>query len=234
MRFVGDTVAVVVAETRAAAIDAAEAVVVEYDPLPAVVDPEAALAPDAPLQFEELGSNVAAAIAPRGERRRARGCRRRRARPHREPAHRRHADGGRARSRSSPATTAPATTSPSTSRRRCRTASRIGSRRCSSSTPAQLRVVAPHVGGAFGGKPGLAAEHCVAVAAALRLQTAGEVGRDALGEPRLDAARPRPGAVRASSGASATARSSACGAGSSATRARTRASAARSRWVRRA
>jgi carbon-monoxide dehydrogenase large subunit len=36
--------------------------------------------------------------------------------------------------------------------------------------PARLRVVAPHVGGAFGGKPGLAAEHCVAVAAALRLQ----------------------------------------------------------------
>ena len=36
--------------------------------------------------------------------------------------------------------------------------------------PGELRVVAPHVGGAFGGKPGLAAEHCVAVAAALRLQ----------------------------------------------------------------
>src|SRR5882757_4454139 len=65
VRFVGDAVAVVVAETRAAAADAAEAVIVEYDALPAVADPEAALAPDAPLQFEELGSNLAAAIAPR-------------------------------------------------------------------------------------------------------------------------------------------------------------------------
>ena len=45
VRFVGDAVAVVVAETRAAAADAAEAVIVEYDALPAVADPEAALAP---------------------------------------------------------------------------------------------------------------------------------------------------------------------------------------------
>ncbi|MDQ1521068.1 MAG: aerobic carbon-monoxide dehydrogenase large subunit, partial [Actinomycetota bacterium] len=33
----------------------------------------------------------------------------------------------------------------------------------------RVRVVAPHVGGAFGGKPGLAAEHCVAVGVARRL-----------------------------------------------------------------
>ena len=65
VRFVGDAVAVVVAETRAEAADAAEAVIVEYDPLPAVTDPEAALEPGAPLQFEALGSNLAAAIAPR-------------------------------------------------------------------------------------------------------------------------------------------------------------------------
>src|SRR6478735_4724599 len=45
VRFVGDAVAVVVAETRAAAADAAEAVIVEYDALEAVSDPEAALAP---------------------------------------------------------------------------------------------------------------------------------------------------------------------------------------------
>src|SRR4029077_10170090 len=65
VRFVGDAVAVVVAESGAAAADAAEAGIVEYDALPAVADPEAALAPDAPLQFEELGSNLAAAIGPR-------------------------------------------------------------------------------------------------------------------------------------------------------------------------
>src|SRR5471032_1734500 len=67
VRFVGDAVAVVVAETRAAATDAAEAVVVEYDALEAVADPEAALAPGAPLQFEELGTNLAAAIGPRDQ-----------------------------------------------------------------------------------------------------------------------------------------------------------------------
>jgi len=62
VRFVGDIVAAVVAETRAQAADAAEAVVVEYDPLPAVVDPEAAMADGAPLLFEEHGSNVAFAL----------------------------------------------------------------------------------------------------------------------------------------------------------------------------
>jgi carbon-monoxide dehydrogenase large subunit len=59
VRFVGDMVAVVVAETRAQAVDAAELVVVDYDPLPTVVDPEAALEDDAPLVFPEHGSNLA-------------------------------------------------------------------------------------------------------------------------------------------------------------------------------
>ncbi|MFI5054202.1 MAG: xanthine dehydrogenase family protein molybdopterin-binding subunit, partial [Acidimicrobiia bacterium] len=58
VRYVGDPVVVVVAETKAQAVDAAEAVIVEYDVLGIVADPEAALAPDAPLQFEALGSNV--------------------------------------------------------------------------------------------------------------------------------------------------------------------------------
>jgi aerobic carbon-monoxide dehydrogenase large subunit len=59
VRFVGEAVAVVVAETKAAAVDAVELVEIDYDPLPAVVDMEAALEPGAPLQFPELGSNVA-------------------------------------------------------------------------------------------------------------------------------------------------------------------------------
>jgi carbon-monoxide dehydrogenase large subunit len=58
VRFVGDPVAVVVAETKAQAVDAAELVIVDYAPLPAVTDMEGALAPDAPLQFEAVGSNV--------------------------------------------------------------------------------------------------------------------------------------------------------------------------------
>jgi len=59
VRFVGDIVAVVVAETRAQAMDAAELVIVDYDPLPAVVDVEAALEDGAPLLFPDHGSNVA-------------------------------------------------------------------------------------------------------------------------------------------------------------------------------
>ena len=43
VRFVGDIVAAVVAETRPQAVDAAEAVEVDYDPLPAVTSPSAAL-----------------------------------------------------------------------------------------------------------------------------------------------------------------------------------------------
>ncbi|MDW8397051.1 MAG: xanthine dehydrogenase family protein molybdopterin-binding subunit [Acetobacteraceae bacterium] len=53
-RHVGDPVAMVVAETRAAALDAAEAVAVEYDPLPAVTDPAEALSPDAPAVWPDL------------------------------------------------------------------------------------------------------------------------------------------------------------------------------------
>jgi aerobic carbon-monoxide dehydrogenase large subunit len=61
VRFVGEAVAVVVAETAAAAVDAAELVEVDYDPLPAVVDPEAALQPGAPAQFEGR-TNLAAGV----------------------------------------------------------------------------------------------------------------------------------------------------------------------------
>jgi carbon-monoxide dehydrogenase large subunit len=56
-RYVGDGVAVVVAESREAARDAAELVRVDYDPLPAVIDPEAALADGAPIVHEEFGTN---------------------------------------------------------------------------------------------------------------------------------------------------------------------------------
>jgi aerobic carbon-monoxide dehydrogenase large subunit len=59
VRYVGDIVAMVVAETKARAVDAAEAVIVDYDPLPAVVDPEAAILPDSPVVFDAQGSNIA-------------------------------------------------------------------------------------------------------------------------------------------------------------------------------
>jgi carbon-monoxide dehydrogenase large subunit len=58
-RYVGDPVAVVLAEDRSVAVDARDLVEVDYAPLLAMADPEAALAADAPLLYEEFGSNVA-------------------------------------------------------------------------------------------------------------------------------------------------------------------------------
>jgi carbon-monoxide dehydrogenase large subunit len=57
VRHQGDGVAVVLAESRALAKDAAELVEVEYEPLDPVIDPEAALADGAPLVHEEFGTN---------------------------------------------------------------------------------------------------------------------------------------------------------------------------------
>ena len=62
VRFVGEIVAVVVAETVEQAVDAAELVAIEYDELPVVVDVEAAVAEGAPLLWPEFGSNVAHAF----------------------------------------------------------------------------------------------------------------------------------------------------------------------------
>ena len=61
-RYVGDPIAAVVAESPAAAADGAELVVVDYEPLPAVTDPFAALAPDSPIVFESHGSNQASEL----------------------------------------------------------------------------------------------------------------------------------------------------------------------------
>jgi carbon-monoxide dehydrogenase large subunit len=56
-RYQGDPVAVVLAESRALAKDAAELVEVDYQPLPSVADVEKALAEGAPLVHEDLGTN---------------------------------------------------------------------------------------------------------------------------------------------------------------------------------
>jgi carbon-monoxide dehydrogenase large subunit len=59
VRHVGEPVACVVAETAAQALDAAEAIEVSYDPLPAAVDGRAALAPGAPQVWEQAPGNRA-------------------------------------------------------------------------------------------------------------------------------------------------------------------------------
>lgn len=58
VRFVGDIVAVVVAESERSARDAAELVWADIEPLPAVSTPLAGIDPDAPLLFPELETNV--------------------------------------------------------------------------------------------------------------------------------------------------------------------------------
>src|ERR1700686_598322 len=59
VRYVGDPIAFVVAETLAQARDAGEAVVVDLDPLPAVTDPAEAAKPGAPQLYDHIPNNVA-------------------------------------------------------------------------------------------------------------------------------------------------------------------------------
>jgi len=65
VRFIGERVAVVAAETRAQADRAATAIQVAYTPLPAVFEPEEAMTPDAPAVHEEPWA-YAGALSPAG------------------------------------------------------------------------------------------------------------------------------------------------------------------------
>ena len=58
VRYVGEPVALVVARDRYLAEDAADLVKVSYQPLQPVIDPKMAARDDAPLLFEQIGSNV--------------------------------------------------------------------------------------------------------------------------------------------------------------------------------
>ncbi len=163
VRFVGEPVAVVVAETRAQAVDAAELVDVDYDPLPVAADVGRALGAGAPLQFPDHGSNIA-----RGQR---------------DPDDSDPLDGAdhvvrltmhHQRIATNPieghAVLADPTTEPFTiwlstqhpHGARDQAAALLGLEK------EQVRVVAPHVGGGFGGKAAMAAEHGIIVVAARR------------------------------------------------------------------
>lgn len=58
VRLVGDAVAIILAETRSQAQDAAELVMVDYDVLPSVTDTDAAAAPGAPQLWDEAPNNT--------------------------------------------------------------------------------------------------------------------------------------------------------------------------------
>jgi aerobic carbon-monoxide dehydrogenase large subunit len=165
VRFVGDPVALVVAETRAQAMDAAELVDVDYDDLPAVSDIEAALADDAPLQFEAIGSNIATSRSAKD--------------PQDVLDDAEHVT--RVRMVNQRIATAPiegnailarptdeggmaiwiSTQHPHMSRDLLAKALGLDA--------AQVRVVAPHVGGAFGGKAGSGPDHAAIARAAQKL-----------------------------------------------------------------
>ncbi|MGJ4897082.1 MULTISPECIES: xanthine dehydrogenase family protein molybdopterin-binding subunit [unclassified Bradyrhizobium] len=63
VRFTGEAVAAVVATSRTVAQEAAEAIVVDYEVLPAVTDPVKALAPGAPVVWAEAPDNIVAAMS---------------------------------------------------------------------------------------------------------------------------------------------------------------------------
>src|SRR6266404_2226401 len=60
VRYVGQPVVAIVAQTRVQAQDAAELAMVEYQDLPCVVDAKSAIAPGAPLVWPDASGNVAA------------------------------------------------------------------------------------------------------------------------------------------------------------------------------
>ncbi len=168
VRFVGDAVAVVVAEHQAAADDAAELVVVDYEPLEAVVDPVEAVAPSAPVQFEALGSNVVAGFVAPAEPDPFKGAVkvvRAQLENQRVAVVPMEADAIAAvpgdDGEGHRLTVYVSTQMPHAFWRQL--SSYVGI------DQAAVRVVAPHVGGAFGSKVGLGAEHATVVAAALRL-----------------------------------------------------------------
>jgi len=58
VRMIGDYVAFVIAETYYQAVDAAELIEIDYEPLPAIVSTRDAVTPDAPLVWEDCPNNI--------------------------------------------------------------------------------------------------------------------------------------------------------------------------------
>ena len=164
VRFVGDAVAVVVAETKAQAVDAAEAVVVDYDPLPAAVTAEEALAEGAPQLFDAVPANLAAGF--------------------RDPEDPDPLEGAdvvvRARIVNQRIAVVPmegnaVAVDPGGGRLTTRVSTQMphGFQRLANELfglgEGELRVITPDVGGGFGAKAGIQPEHTVAIAVARKL-----------------------------------------------------------------
>jgi aerobic carbon-monoxide dehydrogenase large subunit len=167
VRFVGEPVVMLVAETEAVGLDAAELVVVDYEPLAAVADMELAVADGAPLQFEQLGTNVVFGSRGKGD----------------DPLHgavttvRAHLQNQRVAV--VPMEGEAIAAIPGDGGEGPKMAVHVstqmphGFMRAAGEAlgfhAGELRVVAPHVGGGFGGKAGLGYEHAAVIAAARQL-----------------------------------------------------------------
>ena len=193
VRFQGEAIAVVVAESRGAAVDAAELVEVDIEPLDIVVDPERALDDDAPQLFADKGTQPRlrrAATADEGALEgadvvvRSRYVNQRLAAVPMEP---------------SAAVAAPdeetggvrvwaPLQAPHTARDVF--AGALGLEKDA------VRVTVPNVGGGFGARIAAYPEQAAVAAAALRLGQARALRREPLGDDDRDAARPRAGPGR--------------------------------------
>ena len=164
VRFLGEPIAVVVAQTRAQAVDAAELVQVDVDPLGVVVDPVAAGEDGAPPAVPRARQQRRVRGA--GRRRRARRRRGHRARALRQPARRRGAAGAR-RGLAAPDVQTGGLTLwiPCQAPHRLRAAI---ARTLGLEVDA-VRVIAPAVGGGFGARIPAYPEHVVAGALARTL-----------------------------------------------------------------
>jgi carbon-monoxide dehydrogenase large subunit len=186
----GDGVAVVVATDRYRAQDALEYIEVDYEVLPAVVDVEAALEEGSPLVHEDLGTNKCYTWPlGTGDIDKAFD----------------EADvvvsGRYVQQRLIPSAIEPRAVvvnpEPATGNLTVYTSTQVPhfvkdilAIMCGVSDT-KLRVVAPDVGGGFGGKLNVYAEEALALALARRLKVPGQVGGGPLGEPRGEHPRPR-------------------------------------------
>ncbi len=194
-RHAGDGVAVVVAESRVLAKDAAELVEVDWEPLPAVTDPLAAMEDGAPLVHDDFGTNVSSVWgfekgdSPGPAQDLQAVLRRPRPREGEAPLPPEAADPerhGAARRASSTRTSPMGEFTMYTSSQIPHIVRTTQAITCGIAE-AKLRVVAPDVGGGFGSKLETYAEESICLALARRLNRPDQVDGGALrGLPRHD------------------------------------------------
>lgn len=166
VRFVGEPVALVVADDLESALDASELVAVDYDPLPPAVTAEEAVAPGAPLQFEAIGSNVVAGMRDPGRPDPLEGAERVvRAKLQNQRVAVMPMEGNAIAALPGDDDELTVYVSTQMPHGFARMATKI-----LGLDKHKLRVIAPHVGGGFGGKAGMTAEHATIIAAARALE----------------------------------------------------------------